>query len=333
MTVTDDDSLSADDMAVLTVTNEAPVHGLDRVAALADGDAFETAGGTTWFTQTADPVTLETDANDVGSDDLRMRWWIDLVDVTDPPDLTEWFVAATDSIVVGSPGSDADVSPSPAVDPSRSAQPVGVLDRTKPVVTSEFTAAPTEPCLYGISVDVTDDDGGQGGLDHASLIVQRNRADGDDQLRNFGALKSMIDDGVITQDQVRCYLDMAGHLSAVLLGTSEIDGDDGVDETPWTTRNGVTDITELDGVQPWLFTTSMGTAQGKLAKEQLKLDRSLLAAWFNFADGAVGWETELETGIPFWQTIAEVEAVRLDMASSPERVADARRRLWQIGLG
>jgi hypothetical protein len=262
-----------------------------------------------------------------------MRWWIDLVDVTSVPDLSEWFVAATDSIVSGIPAGDADLWPSPAVDPSLSTMPVGVLERTQPHVTSTFTAAPSEPCLYGVSVDVADADGGDGGLDHAALIVQRPRADGDDTLRNFGALKSRIDDGIITQDQVRCYLDMAGHLSAVLLGTSEVDGDDGTDETPWSTRNGVTDVTELDGLQPWLFTTDMGSAKGKLAKEQRKLDRSLLAAWFNFADGAVGWETELEVGTPFWQTIAEVEAVRLDAGSSSTQVADARRRLWQIGLG
>ena len=208
-----------------------------------------------------------------------------------------------------------------------------MLDRTQPHVTAAFTAGPSEACLYGVSVDVADDDGGYGGLDHAALVVQRHRADGDDGLRNFGALKSRIDDGIITDAEVRCYLEIAGHLSSVLLGASEVDGDDGTDETPWVTHNGVVDITALDGPQPWLFTADMGSVRSKLEREQRKLDRSLLAAWFNFADGAVGWETELERGVPFWQTLAEVEAVRLDPDSTSKDISNARRRLWVIGIG
>ena len=71
----------------------------------------------------------------------------------------------------------------------------------------------------------------------------------------------------------------------------------------------------------------------RLEQSQLRLDRSLLAAYINLADGAFGWETELEAGVPFWQTIAEVEAIRLDPTASFREVDAARRRLWQIGIG
>jgi hypothetical protein len=322
--VLDDDTLrDEDDSLVLAVTNEVPVHDIDRAQAVAADQAFGTVGPTTtWFGTEKSDVVFEDDANDVGSDDLVFSW--STSDGTDQPrQLMRWLAS-----VGGYAGAALDLRPSPLVDPSESWMDPGVLDRDEPHVTNRFVHSWDTACLYGVTARVVDDDGGAPDVDHVPVVIQRLREPGDDKRRNFGQWKDAIDSGALDQSTLDCYLDIAGHLSSVLLGASELDGD----ATPWVDRVGSVDVTERGGLVPTLFTDAPGKGRTKLDAERAKLDRSLLSSLMNLADGAFAWDTELEAGTPFWRTMAEIEQVRRT-SNNVKELSEARQRLWIIGLG
>jgi hypothetical protein len=65
-----------------------------------------------------------------------------------------------------------------------------------------------------------------------------------------------------------------------------------------------------------------------------QLDRDLLTAWINFANGAVGWNEFVDTnrnGIPdtlFHVAMQTAEAVRLNPSATPSQI-DAQRAIVQ----
>lgn len=97
--------------------------------------------------------------------------------------------------------------------------------------------------------------------------------------------------GSFSQAEFDCYLDIAGYLSGVFIGASELDGE------RWAPTAGLVNATLLDskGV-PLVLSTAPGTRGSKLQQEQLKPDRSLLAACLSFADGAWEWDTPSDDG-------------------------------------
>ena len=303
--------VDSDDVTVL-VANVAPSHAIDRVGPVREGQAFTTVGGhTTWFAREDVSFTAQARGTDPGSDDLRFDWWqrTSFADTPAPLGDRIWYADAVDEVV--------DADPSPQVDAS--------------AATDGLRASLDQACLYGVGVDLVDDDGGSSPTDVVPVVVQRARADGDDDVRNVGAWAAAIKRGAVTQEQLDCYLDVAGHLSGVLLGASELDEE----ATPWVTAHGVVDVTTRDrrGLVPTVLSAGSGRGRDKLAGERGKLDGALLAAFLNLADGALAWDTQREPGTSVRRAIAEVEAVRLDPDSTIKELREARQRLWRLGLG
>ena len=291
VTITDDDTGQVTASRLVEVANVAPDAGINDSA----DQAVSTPGGATHFAGAGQAVTTSSTATDPGSDDLTFTW-----DHGDGATTTNQSLA----------GPDPDADPSPHVGP-----------RT---VTDTADHAYAEACLYGIGSTVADDDGGTSDADHVAAVITRARDAGDDTRHNHGGWKEWIRNGHMTPDQVACATDIAGHLSAVFLGASELDG------AAHTTPVGSSDVTQLDdtGV-PIVLTTPPGSASSKLGNAQIKLDRDLLAAYLNLADGAYSWDTPVDGTTTFGGFITEVERIRLTSTDWKE-VQRTRQRLHHI---
>jgi hypothetical protein len=73
--------------------------------------------------------------------------------------------------------------------------------------------------------------------------------------------------------------------------------------------------------------------QGGPVSKRDQLDRDLLTAWLNFANGAVEWNELVDTGsgppdTPFHQAMQIAESVRLDPHATPAQI-DAQRAIVQ----
>ena len=74
--------------------------------------------------------------------------------------------------------------------------------------------------------------------------------------------------------------------------------------------------------------------QGKSVAKRDQLDRDLLTVWLNFANGAVGWDEQVDTngdGTPdtaFGEALQDAEAVRLDPNATSAQL-DAQRTIVQ----
>lgn len=306
VTVTDDDTGSTSDTThTVTVANVAPTHHINNGA----GDGYVTTdwGGQVLIAGEGDRVQLSDSATDPGSDDLTFGWQFG-----DGQGTSHTSLVGVPTVGV--------------VDPSRSPQvaPRGVTDNA--------AHSYRDACLYGASAGVTDDDGGDGGTDSVAIAIQRARGAGDRTARNFGQWKSAIISGAISSAQLNCYLDEAGYLSGVFLGPSENAG------KVWAPAHGIVDATALDAKGVPLVLADDAGGGDKLHSEQVKLDRALLSAWLDFADGAWGWNTPIEDtngdGVldtSFHQVMAEVEQVRLTSTNS-KAVSVARQRLWPLGV-
>jgi hypothetical protein len=188
----------------------------------------------------------------------------------------------------GTTDSEAVLRNPPAVDPdpSPSIQPVNV--------NVSKSHAWTDACFYQVTVTAADDDAGSGS-DTANVIVvglaTLNRSAGYWFSVYSGRGPDTFDDATL-----ECYLDIAGYMSAVF------------DE--------VRDASTIAKASTVLNAAKTGGNARKI------LDRQLLAAWLNFANGSVGWTQPVDTdgdAVPdttFAAAITTAELVRLNPAST-----------------
>jgi hypothetical protein len=141
-----------------------------------------------------------------------------------------------------------------------------------------------DACLYDVGFASADDDGGSGS-DDVAVIIQGNG----DRRKSEGYWKNQYA-GTGAQDftdaELACYLEIAAYLSNVF--------------------NEVVNV------------STFGQASAVLSPQKLaskQLDRALLAALLNFADGSVEYDQVLG-GVAFSDAVANAEAARLNPGST-----------------
>ena len=152
-----------------------------------------------------------------------------------------------------------------------------------------------EACIYTIGFSAEDDDGGTSPVDNAQVLIAGTA----DLVRGAGYWQHQyrgngkVDFGNAT---LECYLLIADHMSTVF---SE-----------------VTDISSIDKAEDVLFVNRNNGSMEEI------FDRQLLAAWLNFANGAIGLDELVDTDgdditdTTFWDALQTAEAVRLDPAAT-----------------
>jgi hypothetical protein len=178
-------------------------------------------------------------------------------------------------------------------DPSPTVQPRDVTD----TVDHAFADA----CIYQVGFSAADDDGGSATDSVAVLITgneDRGRPSGywSHQYRRQGSTD--FDDATLT-----CYLEIVNFVSAVF--------------------HEVRDVSTFPLARSLLFT------QNSPVNKRDQLDRDLLTAWLNFANGAVEWD-EAIAGTIFHVAMETAEAVRLNPASTDAEFDQQRQILQRI---
>jgi hypothetical protein len=183
-------------------------------------------------------------------------------------------------------------------DPSPSVQPRDVTD--------EQSHAFGDACIYDVAFSALDDDSGSA-LDMIKVLISGNADKGQPsgywahQYRHKGSID--FDDATLG-----CYLEIVAFVSKVY--------------------NEARDASTFDKAQRILF------AQDKPANKRDQLDRDLLTAWLNFANGAVKWNEQVDTnrnGTPdtaFYQAMQTAEAVRNNPTATASQL-DAQRVIVQ----
>jgi hypothetical protein len=192
-------------------------------------------------------------------------------------------------------------SPNPDPFPSPSIQPRDEID----MPTHTFADA----CLYEVGLLVVDDDGGTAS-DSVAVIITGNA----DEMRTTGYWYQQYRDKknkFFDDDTLNCYLEIAAHASAVF---DEKRSAMTFDEAKDVLRvNGTSDMTEL-------------------------LERQLLAAWFNFANGAVGLDELVDTDgdsiadTTFIDAVVAAESVRCDPMATDAELEQQKDILESINL-
>ena len=189
--------------------------------------------------------------------------------------------------------------PNPDPLPSPSVQPRDVTD----VQPHAFT----EACLYEISFLASDDDGGSAS-DAATVVItgsaDRARSSGDWQHQFARQGHTDFDDSTLL-----CYLAIINHVSTVF--------------------NESRDASTIAAAHNALFLKQNG------GSEIEQLDRELMTAWLNFANGAFEYDQMFDPdrdGIftTFAEVMATAEAVRLSPASTTENIRDQKNLLQQL---
>ena len=185
-------------------------------------------------------------------------------------------------------------------DPSPSVQPRDVSDSA--------SHAFGQACTYDIVFSASDDDGGSASATIKVLITGTNDAGRPSgywahQYRQRGA----IDIDIVT---LGCYLEITAFVSKVF--------------------NEVRDVATFQKAQTLLFSS------GKSVTKRDQLERDLLTAWLNFANGAVGWSELVDTNADgvadtqFHVAMQTAESVRLSPAPTPAQLDAQRAKLQSI---
>ena len=169
-----------------------------------------------------------------------------------------------------------------------------------------------DACVYQPTLDVTDDDGGASPTDSIAVIIAGNagerRGAGYWHHQYKGNGKTDFDDPTL-----ECYLEITGFMSTVF--------------------HEETDVSTIGQAESVLFG---GTAKSDMRK---KVDRHLLTAWLNFANGAIGLGTLVDTdgdSVPdtaFGDVLAAAEAVRLNPAATKQQLEAQKDLLERINEG
>jgi hypothetical protein len=162
-----------------------------------------------------------------------------------------------------------------------------------------------QACTYDVVFSALDDDFGSA-TETIKVLITGNEANGRStgywagQYRQRGGVD--FDDATLS-----CYLEIAAFVSKVF--------------------NEERDASTFERAQAILFD------QGGPVSKRDQLDRDLLTAWLNFANGAVEWNEQVDTGngppdTPFHQAMQTAESVRLDPNATPAQI-DAQRAIVQ----
>lgn len=177
-------------------------------------------------------------------------------------------------------------------------------------VTNDQTHAFGLACRYDIVFGSEDDDGGAA-TDEAVVIIVGN----DDTIRSSGFWSSEFrrkGKNFFTDQELTCYLEIVDFVSLVFGETRSA-----------STFAEAYDVLRVNG------TSDM---------RQL-LDRQLLAALLNFANGSIGWDELVDTNgdsiddTAFSAVIATAEAVRNNPASTKAQIQAQKNLLERINLG
>jgi PKD domain len=186
-------------------------------------------------------------------------------------------------------------------DPSPTLQPRNVTDSRSHTF--------GDACLYDVELTVTDDDGGSGD-DAVKVIIVGNAT----LVRSAGYWQQQYRGrpGAFPDAQLLCFLDLAGHMSTVF---HEV-----VDASTIAKARQVLSVAGNGGDMKQIF------------------DRQLLAAWLNFANGAVALTELVDTDgngtadTTFWAAVQAAEAVRLDPTATRSQLEAQKNILEQINL-
>lgn len=165
-------------------------------------------------------------------------------------------------------------------------------------------------CMFTIALTARDDDAGTD-TETAKVVMIGNSG----RARGSGYWQPQYRNGrasALGTATLQCYLDIAVHMSAVF-GELRAAG-------TFSQAGAVLQPKKSDGSMT------------------VELDQQLLAAWLNFADGAYGWDTLVDTNrdgvadTAFSTAVMAAEAVRLDAGATRAQLEAQMRRLESINL-
>ena len=272
--VADKDGAHDTEAFTVTIANVAPT------VAISGASATVVNGQPTVITSVGVATPFEATVTDPGSDDLALTW--------------DWQDGTSSSATSLNAPPLADGDPSPSVH-ARSV--VNQQSRT-------FAAA----CLREVSLAARDDDGGQGSATIAVVVAGTSR-----RARSSGYWQTQyrqVRSSPVGEAALACYLDIAGHLSAVF----------------------------AEQRAAGTFGQAANVLQGGGADMARILEQQLLAAWINFADGAWTWDQLVDTtgdGVPdtaFGTAIQAAEAVRLNPTATRAALEAQKHVLERLNL-
>lgn len=233
VTLTDDDTEADSEAFMVFVNNIDPTSDIDRAS------TTTVQGVQTFIGDEGEVFDFDAPTTDPGSDDLTFLW-----------DYNDGVTETNENLVSGP---DKDPLLSPQVDPR--------------AVTDGVSHTWTDACVYRMTSEAVDDDNGTSGVDRAPVVIQGLV----DERWSLGFWHHQYKDkgaaDVYSRPRLRCYLDIAQHMSATFNET--------VDASTITKAQALT-----DGAGP---------------TEELRLQRALLRAWLDFANGAFDYHEQVDT--------------------------------------
>lgn len=174
-------------------------------------------------------------------------------------------------------------------------------------VTESQTVTFGQACLFQVGFKAVDDDAASG-EDQVTVLATESTANRTRQSGYWG--EQMAGGGHFDGATLECYLQIAGFMSTVF------------DEAR--------DASTLPAAAAVLHND--GDDKGGLAAARRNLDRQLLAAWINFANGAFALDqlftvTKNGTATPFADVMAVAESVRLDPGATRSQVNEQAQRV------
>jgi hypothetical protein len=286
--VTDDDGGTGCDTFSVTVRNVAPEVALDL------GPQVVFPGGTAFLARRGVEAGWRADARDDGSDDLAFGWSV--VDRASGD-----VVLDLDEVRCNDPSGASCPDPLPS---SQSHHFPMVVEG------AQATMAFGQHGVQDLSLVVSDDDGGMAAAGAVVVVTDDQRCG-----RGLGGWRRAVrepGDRRLSADALTRDLSVAAFASATypeLLCSDASDASCLLDAARLALGPGGLDLP--------------GDAPGA---PRSRAYRAAVAAWLDFAAGAVAWDQEVRpTGLTFGDLIAEVEGALLDAAATPARLAAAER--------
>jgi hypothetical protein len=175
-------------------------------------------------------------------------------------------------------------------------------------VDDQKTHAFAQACTYDVVFSAFDDDTGFASVT-IRVLITGNEDDG--KSTGYWARQFRQRGGVDFDDlTLSCYLEIVALVSDVF--------------------NEERDASTFEKAQAILFD------QGAPVTQLDQLDRDLITAWLNFANGAVEWNEQVDTDkdgtpdTPFYQALQTAESVRLDPNATEAQINDQRAIVQRI---